>query len=515
MRKLSDMFSFLKTPVMLWRFSLLVSTFSLVVYNIPFFQFVVSHSELPWLGKALFTFSLGSIMLALNFLVCYLLLFALRYAGKIIVAISLALNATCLYFVVVYNTLMDGSMMGNVFNTRYSEASGFFSVPLFACIIVLGLLPAAYVLLQKIDYGKWKTFGISAGASLGVSLLLVLLNFNQFLWIGQYDTELGGLLMPWSYTVNTGRLIAQQRQANEVEIPLPDASFRDDDKAAVVLVIGESARSANFSLYGYGKNTNPRLSQMADVHAIKAHSCATYTTAGVKSILEYADKSELYEILPNYLFRAGVDVSWRTSNWGEPPVHIDEYLTRGDLAKQYPDYDHHFDGILFAGIKQRINDSEKNKVLIILHTSTSHGPRYDQQYPPQFEHFTPVCKSVEEGRDNIPGLVNAYDNTVLYTDYQLASLIDTLRNLDQWQTAMLYVSDHGESLGENGLFMHGVPLSIAPAEQYEIPFIVWTSAGMPLKQFEGEIDQHCVFHSVMRLLGADSPVYDRDKDIFQ
>lgn len=505
---------FLKEKMPLYRFSLIMSAVTLVLYNIPFFRFVVSQSELPWLGKAFFTLSLAVIMLALNFLVCYLLLFLMRYVGKVIVALSHVLNATCLYFVVVYNTLMDGTMMGNVFNTRYSEASGFFSVPLFTCIIVLGILPAVYVLMQKIDYGKWKPLGISVGASLGTSLLLVLLNFNQFLWIGQYDTELGGLLMPWSYTVNSCRILSQQRKANEKEIPLPDATFRDNEKTAVVLVIGESARKANFSLYGYGKNTNPELAAMPDVSALPARSNATYTTAGVKSILEYADKSALYEILPNYLFRTGADVVWRTSNWGEPPVHIDEYEAQGQLAEKYPDTDAHYDGILFAGIKERIMQSSKNKVFVVLHTSTSHGPRYDKQYPPEFEVFSPVCKSVEEGKSNIVGLVNAYDNSVLYTDHLLAGLIDSLRTLSDWHTAMLYVSDHGESLGENGLFMHGVPLNIAPREQYEIPFIVWTDGFRRLKATNEEVDQHNVFHSVLNLMGADSPVYDAAKDIF-
>ena len=499
----------------LYRFSLVMSVITLLLYNIPFFRFVVSHSELPTFRLALFTLSLALIMVALNFLVCYLLVFLTRYVGRTIVALSHVLNATCVYFVVVYNTLMDGSMMGNVFNTRYSEASGFFSAPLFLCMFFLGIVPAAYVLLQKIDYGKWKTFGVAAGTSLGVSLLLVLLNFNQFLWIGQYDTELGGLLMPWSYTINTCRIAAQHHQANAEEIILPEASFRNDDKEAVVLVIGESARRDNFSLYGYEKNTNPRLSQMSDVVPLMARSCATYTTAGVKCILEYADKSQLYEILPNYLFRNGADVSWRTSNWGEPPVHVDEYLSRGDLAKIYADEDKHYDGMLFAGVKERIEQNHKNKVLIVIHTSTSHGPRYDQQYPAEFEVFKPVCRSVEEGRDNIEGLVNAYDNSVVYTDFLLSQLIDTLRTMDDWKTSMLFVSDHGESLGENGLFMHGVPLSIAPKEQYEIPFIVWTSDSLrSLKHDNAEIDQHYVFHTVLGLLSVDSPVYDADKDIF-
>ena len=110
-------------------------------------------------------------------------------------------------------------------------------------------------------------------------------------------------------------------------------------------------------------------------------------------------------------------------------------------------------------------------------------------------------------------LVNAYDNTVLYTDYLIHSIIEDLKSLPEWRTSMIFVSDHGESLGENNLYMHGVPISIAPAEQIEIPFIVWTSDGTPLKEND-VLTQHHVFHSVLNFLSVDSPAYDESMNIF-
>lgn len=497
------------------RFALIMSVVNLILYNIPFFRFVATHSALSPLRQTFLIGSLVIAMVALNFLACYLMLFLFRGVGKVIVALTHVLNATCLYFVVVYNVIIDGSMLGNVFNTRYSEASGFFSPWLFITVIVIGILPAIYVLWQKVDYGTWKRFGASSGIAIGTSLLLVALNFNQLLWVGEWDTELGGLLMPWSYTVNTGRLIAQHRQENEKEILLPDGTFTDEQKTAVVLVIGESARRANFSLYGYERETNPLLAQRSDIHCLMARSCATYTTAGVKSMLEYKAQSTLYEILPNYLYRMGADVVWRSNNWGEPPVHIDEYETKSQLAKRYPDADSRYDGILMEGLKQRIEQSEKNKVFIVLHTTTSHGPSYNAYYPEEFNRFTPICENVEEGRRQLDRLINTYDNSIVYTDYLLNNLIDTLQTLTEWHTAMLFVSDHGESLGENSLFMHGMPINIAPKEQYEIPFIVWTSIGFrQMKEQTKEIEQHAVYHSVLNLMSLKSDIYDPEKDIF-
>ena len=157
-------------------------------------------------------------------------------------------------------------------------------------------------------------------------------------------------------------------------------------------------------------------------------------------------------------------------------------------------------------------------MLIVLHTSTSHGPKYVDKYPSRFEAFRPVAQNVEEGEKHPERLVNAYDNTILYTDYLLDSLITTLRSMTDWNSAMLFVSDHGESLGENKVFMHGLPMKLAPKVQYEIPFLVWTSPGFrcykSASQLPPVLDQHYVFHSVLNLLSIESPAYDATHDLF-
>jgi lipid A ethanolaminephosphotransferase len=287
----------------------------------------------------------------------------------------------------------------------------------------------------------------------------------------------------------------------------------------VVLVIGESARKANFQLYGYRRPTNPLLSRQQGLRVLQATSCATYTTAGTKAILEPKNSSDLYELLPNYAFRTGADVLWRTSNWGEPPIHIDEYVNNLELGEQYPDADFKHDEILLQGLRERIASSPKDKLLVVLHTSTSHGPKYVDKYPKRFEVFKPVAANVEEGEKHLDRLVNAYDNTICYTDFLLDSLINMLRDMTDRHSALIFISDHGESLGENKIFMHGLPMKVAPKEQYEIPFLVWLSDGFrqykPQSQLPNVLEQHYVFHSVLNLLSIESPSYDKDYDIFQ
>ena len=503
-------------PVSLFTFSCIVSIGTLVLFNIPFFKFVIANSNEGAAGVIWLTVSLVAIMLVLNFMMTYLTMFCLRIVGRIVLAILSVINATAVYFILTYNVIIDATTIENVFNTRYSEASGFFSWSLWLFILAFGVLPALFCLLQPVVIGKAKKLGVYCGCSLVVILVFGLLNISQTLFISQHDTELGGLLQPWSYIANTYRIISFSQDEQEEEIKLPDGKITDNEKAVVVLVIGESARKANFQLYGYQRDTNPLLSKQKELKVYEANSCATYTTAGTKAILEPKDCDDLYELLPNYAFRTGVDVSWRTSNWGEPPIHIDEYLTDPELGKLYG-MSNAYDDILFKGLRERIESSPKNKVLIILHTSTSHGPQYASKYPKEFEVYKPVARNVEEGEKNVGMLVNAYDNTIRYTDYLLNGLIDTLRSMTEWKTAMIFVSDHGESLGENKMFMHGLPMKLAPKEQYEIPLLVWTSENF--RTYKSELppvlEQHYIFHSVLNLLSIQSPAYNKDLDIFE
>ena len=504
------------TRLSLFTFSCIVSIGTLLLYNLPFFQFVIDNSNEGPVGVVWLIASLVIIMLVLNFMMTYLAMFCMRIVGRIVLAILSIINATAVYFILTYSVFIDATTIENVFNTRYSEASGFFSWGLWLFILVFGVLPALFCLFQPVVMGKARKLGIYCGGSLAVILVIGLLNINQTLFISQHDTELGGLLQPWSYIANTYRVFSFSQDEQAEEIKLPDGKITDNEKAVVVLVIGESARKANFQLYGYKRDTNPLLSKQKELKVYQANSCATYTTAGSKAILEPKDCDDLYELLPNYAFRTGVDVSWRTSNWGEPPIHIDEYLTDPQLADLYG-VSNAYDDILYHGLRERIESSKKNKVLIILHTSTSHGPQYANKYPKEFEVYKPVAMNVEEGEKNVGMLVNAYDNTIRYTDYLLDSLINTLQTMKDWKSAMIFISDHGESLGENKMFMHGLPMKLAPKEQYEIPFLVWTSENFRTYKSDlpAVLEQHYIFHSVLNLLSIQSPAYNEDLDIFQ
>jgi lipid A ethanolaminephosphotransferase len=454
-------------------------------------------------------------MPVVNAFVFYLLFYLSRFIGKILLSFFFILSAAAVYFVNTYGVIIDESMIGNVINTNYEESSSFFSLKLILYILLFGVVPAIYIAKVKIETVPFKKFIITFSLTLLFIAVVVFVNAFNWLWIDKNSKQLGGLAMPWSYAVNTSLYYIHKNRANEKEILLPGITISNNEKAVVVLVIGESARSQNFSLYGYTKNTNPLLSQASNLFHFNATSCATYTRAGVKCILQHTSSDDLYEILPNYLFRNDIEVIWRTTNWGEPPVHIKNFQNKENLMSNCKGEECSYDEVLLSGLKDQILASKKSKILVVLHSSTSHGPTYSKKYPAQFEVFKPVCNSVELGKCSQEELINAYDNTIVYTDYLLFRVIEELKQLKEFRSSMLFVSDHGESLGEKNLYMHGIPMSIAPREQYEIPFIVWLSDSSRQLKPNKELTQNHVFHSVLNFLSIQSPVYNEEMNIFK
>lgn len=499
------------------RFALIMSFLNLVLFHYPFFKFVCQHADYNDLNGTLIIVSLAILIFVANALVFYILCYLSKYVGKAILVIFFILSSIALYFIITYNVQIDESMMGNVVNTNKDETLSFFSYRLILYVLVFGVLPSIYIFKAKLIAIKRKKFFTTFGLIL-LSMFIVLgINAGNWVWVRRYSEPLGSLLLPWSYTVNTSRFYIHKQKQNRKETLLPDAKIKDDDKSLIVLVIGESARRKNFSLYGYPKNTNPLLSQTKGIHIFNANSAATYTIAGVKAILEHKSTSRLYECLPNYLSRTGVDVIWRTNNTGEPPtLNVKKFLKADSLSKMCVGENCGYDEVLLAGLKKQILESKKNKILVVLHTSTSHGPAYSKKYPPRFEFFRPVCTKVELNKCAKDELYNAYDNTIVYTDYILHSVIDTLKEIKDYKSTMIFISDHGESLGENNLYMHGVDMSFAPKEQYEIPFIVWLSDNNDrrLKRL-GTLSQGYIFHSIMNYLSIESPIYNEELNIFR
>ncbi len=304
----------------------------------------------------------------------------------------------------------------------------------------------------------------------------------------------------------------------------------------MVLVVGETARAENFSLNGYHKPTNPELSKLDLVNFTQASSCGTQTSVSVPCMFSGMKRSGYDEALAGHreglldiVQRAGYEVTWIDNNSGCKGAcdRIQHYIS----PKDDPRYKNQckdgecYDGILIDALKDYLKALDlkqlKKDQLIVLHQLGSHGPAYYKRYPAAFKKFTPTCDTNNIQNCSRESLINSYDNTILYTDHVLSTLIHTLDALPV-STGLMYLSDHGESTGENGLYLHGTPYFMAPKEQTHIPMLFWFSTTWPQQQtikqcLNGQknnpVSQDNLFPTVLGLLHIRTQVLDSSLDL--
>jgi lipid A ethanolaminephosphotransferase len=301
-----------------------------------------------------------------------------------------------------------------------------------------------------------------------------------------------------------------------------------------VLVVGETARAQNFSLNGYARQTNPELAALDIVNFPQVRACGTSTEVSLPCMFSpfgrrnYDEERILsHESLLHVLNRAGVQVLWRDNQSGCKGVcaGLPVQQMTAALDPQACARGACFDEALLTGLDQVAGDA-KGSLFLVLHQLGSHGPAYDRRYPDAFRRFTPACAYDDLRRCSQPEIVNAYDNTILYTDHILARLVAWLRTQDKrFDTAMLYVSDHGESLGEAGLYLHGVPYAIAPDVQLRVPMVMWFSqayargAGLDLGCLRGRAGEPAshdnLFHTALAAMDVQTSVYDPALDLLR
>jgi lipid A ethanolaminephosphotransferase len=508
-------------------FVLAFAAFNGVLYHLPLYSFAagdLAPLSLPGLLTLLTLFVLVMLLTVLALFLCALV------SQRLLKPLSIAMvigNAIALYFIQTYQVILDKAMMGNVFNTNAGEAGSYLDPAMLWHVLLFGVLPAWLISrVTVIHVSRLRTLAALL-LSLFAGVGWLYLNAQTWLWIDQHGRRLGGMILPWSYTLNAARYQSEKAMQSRELTLLPAARFAPSaKKTVVVLVIGESARAANFSLYGYARDTNPRLAQSGAVALQHTRACSTYTTASLQCMLAHLDTGSTlfhnYEALPSYLQRHDVDTIWRTRNWGEPPLKVNTYQRDSELVGSCTGAHCAFDEVLLTGLAERIKASASDKVFVVLHQSGSHGPDYFNHYPPDGEKFAPVCRSVQLQDCTPDSVTNAYDNTVLYTDRFLGATIALLRALPDAETLLVYASDHGESLGEFGLYLHGTPYALAPDVQKDVPYIVWMSDAFKSRKTlaadaalnRAKHAHQTLFHSIMGAFGMQSDIYDPRLDIF-
>ncbi|RFC64480.1 phosphoethanolamine--lipid A transferase [Fulvimarina endophytica] len=487
--------------------------------------------ELAALALALFL--LGSSLL---------IMVSVKYVIKPVFIALVLVAATASYFTQTFGTLIDRDMIQNAMETTGPEAGHLLTPALFAHIALYGLLPAALIAFVRVDHRRvlakagWNTAVIVP--SLIVVCAIVFSNYSVYASTFRAHREFLASLNPAAslvasvkYAVHetrSGPLVVQPLGLDAKRMPKPG-----DRPRVLVVVVGETARAANFSLLGYDRPTNPKLSARDDILAFSnVSSCGTATAISVPCMFsvyprsDYSeDKSDTTENVLDVLTHAGVGVEWFDNNTGSkkvadrvpyeflPETNDPRYCEGGECR----------DDILTDRLVKALGAVEGDTV-IVLHQLGSHGPAYYARYDETARHFTPDCRTAEFADCSREEIVNAYDNTIVETDRFLDDVVTVLgKASDRLDTAMLYVSDHGESLGEKGLYLHAAPYFLAPSEQTHVPMIAWLSDGFQssdgietaclAKERDEAFSHDNLFHTVLGLMGVGTKVYDRALDI--
>ncbi|ELA2604786.1 phosphoethanolamine transferase EptA [Klebsiella aerogenes] len=463
---------------------------------------------------------------------------------RVVISLFILLSASAQYFIWTFGVVIDRSMIANIFDTTPAEGFALLSTQM---VIVLGLSGLLMVLVAWwIKVRKPASFWRGAAMRLlniAVSALLIVLVaalfYKDYASVFRNNKELVKSLSPSNSIVALNSWYAHNRMDN-----LPLVKIGEDAKQKAVMhngarknltivVLGETSRAENFSLGGYDRETNPRLKQDDVVYFPKTTSCGTATAVSVPCMFSNMPRAHYDEELAHHqegvldiLQRAGVQVLWNDNDGGckgacDRVPH--QNVTNLNLSGECIDGEC-YDDVLFHNLDSYIDNLQQDGI-IVLHTIGSHGPTYYNRYPAEFKKFTPTCDTNEIQSCTQQQLTNTYDNTILYVDYVVDKAIKLLQSKqDRFTTSLVYLSDHGESLGEDGVYLHGLPYSIAPDTQKHVPMLLWLSpdyqqrygvSSQCLQQQAktNDYSQDNLFSTLLGLLGVDTREYQAKDDL--
>ena len=450
------------------------------------------------------------------------------------------------YFMVSYGIVIDSTMITNVVQTDTKEALDLLNWRMLISLLVLGILPCWVLWKTRLQVLRlrqqiWSNT-LTAVVSVVVIVAALLAIFQDFSSIMRNHTQLRYLVNPLNSYYAIGMVAAKPFQRdNKTLLPIGrDAQMAtpksNEKPPLLLLVLGETARMGNFGVNGYERQTTPALAQENIISLKGVMSCGTSTATSVPCMFSHLGKEDFearknnYESLIDVLHHAGLAVLWIDNQSGckgvceRVPQALTKELKHPTLCKD----GECFDEIMLHQLDERIQalpaERRAKGVVVVMHQMGSHGPAYYKRVPDAFKKFQPECKSNALQECTREQVVNSFDNTILYTDHFLGQAIQWLKKSEATAaSAMLYVSDHGESLGENNLYLHGLPYRVAPDVQKRVPWITWWSP-----QFEKQmgLSRTCLqnkvqmplthdnyFHSVLGLVNVSTEVYQAKLDV--
>ena len=524
-----------------------ISVWLATACNVPLWREV---SALPGQGTLRgwgFALAFGVIVAAGN--AALLTLLAWRWTLKPAAATLVLMAAFGAYFMLAYGIAIDASMLVNVLQTDVKEAGDLFNLRLILTVVALAVPPLLWLYRKRVHHPRpLRHLAHNTALLVGsvvVVVLSLLLVFQDFASTMRNHTKLRYLINPLNSVYAMGMVATRPlRMDTSTLLPLGrdatlGATYASQAKPPLlVLVLGETGRSVNFGINGYERPTTPLLAQRTDlVSARNAWSCGTSTAASVPCMFSHLDRSGFegrkanHESLIDVLQHAGLAVLWVDNQAGCKGVcdRVGQISTTALKDPQLCATGECLDPIMLKDLDQHIEalpaERRARGVVVVMHQMGSHGPAYFKRSAPELKAFTPECTSTALQECSREQVVNAYDNSIVQTDAFLDSVLKWLSaRSQQAQTAMLYVADHGESLGENNLYLHGLPYAVAPDVQKHVPWITWLSPAMQSRlklstpclqkdQAERRISHDNYFHTVLGLMDVHTEAYDSERDL--
>lgn len=469
-------------------------------------------------------------------LLIFFTLISSRWFVKPILILLFILSSLVFYAGQNYGVVFDYGMVQNIFETDISEAHTYLNQSAALCFLIAGLLPAFLVYRVEIQYEGF-TADLKERAMLlfiafvGVSIIAVSF-YSNFASVGRNNKELKKFLIPSQFLDSSIKYVKRTYLETPLEFKVFDTKptlINENKKQIFVLVVGETARAENFSSNGYERTTN-RYTKPLNMTAYKhVSSCGTATAVSVPCMFSVLNRENFdnkaafnQQNMLDIIQQAGVDVVWIDNNSGCKGVCVRVKHEQIDHTQHNNMCDGEFclDEMLIPALNQKLKDVKSNKVLIVMHMMGSHGPTYFRRYPQAQRLFTPDCPRSDIQSCTQEELINTYDNTIAYTDFVLAQSIAELKKLpDEVSTGLLYISDHGESLGELGAYLHGFPYSLAPSQQTHVPLLTWfrdddrdLSCEKQLAD-SAQLSHDNLFHTMLGIIGVATTVYDNKLDM--
>ncbi|WXT99950.1 MAG: Phosphoethanolamine transferase EptA [Catillopecten margaritatus gill symbiont] len=501
------------------RLLLLVCSYIIIFDNFVFWGKL--FQKINFFEASGFGFTLG--FTALFFMIFYVILalFSNKITLKVFLSILLLVSAIIGYFSklgVVFDQFMLTNIIDNIKEQNTKEALELLSVPLVIHISIFGLAPIALLWKVKI---KRQSFLIESRnrilATLAVVFICIIMiwsNMKSVTYFGRENRDLPYFVNPL-FVINAGYSYIDDTYfasiVGDFKVIGDDAVIKDNRQKTVgIFIVGETARADRFSLNGYKKTTNPRLSKRNLVNFSNVASCGTSTAYSVPCMFSLLGKNDYspqkadnQSNALDILQKAGVKVIWIDNNSSCKGV-CNRIESKNILSENK------FDIAMLDNLKHTI-DKQDSSVLIVLHSLGSHGPRYYRRYPKTFGKFAPMCENTPE-KCSHEEVDNAYDNSILYTDYLIDSAITILKK-NYSDSFVFYASDHGESLGEKGVYLHGLPYMIAPKAQTHVPMLAWFSDEKSTT-IDKPLSHDNISHSLLGLFNVQTNVYKKSLDLF-